>query len=248
VFGDFIVELNEKSISGNEWSCKVTRLTDRAPGSIRLDMTCSDYNLAEDINDPNPYEREFKEIMLLRKTDGKSVFVQKTLNGKFKSPEWRATYCPEEAQRMYTEAMAKNKAEAEQTAASERLSREPWRPQNGVYATPGVNFEDRCQKAGDATIDFSDRSISRGTDKCSVTFIRDEPNAVQLFATCSQEPNAQGSIAAARSSETIILKKVDDKSVLLQKSKNGVFIDSGAQLSYCGQDAQQKYVQKKAGK
>jgi hypothetical protein len=49
-FGDFIVELNEKSISGNEWSCKISRLTDTAPGAIRLDMICNDYNLAEFIN------------------------------------------------------------------------------------------------------------------------------------------------------------------------------------------------------
>jgi hypothetical protein len=248
--GDVIVELKEKSISGNEWSCNVTRLTDTSPGTIRLDMTCYDYNLALNINghDPNAYERKFKEIMLLRKIDGKAMFVRKTTNGKFKDPDWRAAYCPEEAQRMYAEATAKSKAEAEQKTAAERLSQNPWRPQNGVYATPGANFDDRCQKDGDATIDFAERSISRGTDKCSVTFIRDEPNAVQLFATCSPEPNASGSTAAPRSSETIILRKIDGKSVLLQKSKNGDFVDTGAQLSYCGQEAQRKYVQQKANK
>jgi hypothetical protein len=51
-----------------------------------------------------------------------------------------------------------------------------------------------------------------------------------LFATCSQWPNAQGSIGrigergsipALPSAETIILKKIDGNTVLLQKSKNG---------------------------
>src|SRR5450756_873831 len=161
-FGDVIVELKDNSISGNEWSCKVSRLTDTAPGAIRLDMVCYDYNLAESINskDPNPEERKFKEIMLLRKIDGKSMFVRKTVNGKFKGPDWRASYCPDEAQRMYTEAMASNKAEAEQKAAEEKLSLNPWRPQDGVYATSGTNFEDRCLKANDAIIEFAERSVS----------------------------------------------------------------------------------------
>ena len=124
-YGDFIVELKDNSISGSEWSCKITRLTDRAPNAVRLDMICNDYNLAESINDPNPYERKCKEIMLLRKIDAKAIFVRKTLNGKFKDPDLRAAYCPEEAQRMYTEAMARGKAEAEQKATEERLRSNP---------------------------------------------------------------------------------------------------------------------------
>jgi hypothetical protein len=256
---DVIVELKDNSISGNEWSCKVTRLTDTAPGAIRLDMVCYDYNLAESINskDPDPEERTFKEIMLLRKIDGKSMFVRRTVNGKFKDPDWRASYCPDEAQRMYIEAVASNKAEAEQKAAEERLSLNPWRPQDGVYATSGTNFEDRCLKASDATIEIAERSISSGTDKCNVTFIRDEPSAIRMFATCSREPSAQGSIGrtgeggstlAPTGSETIILKKIDDHTVSLQQSTNGEFIDSGKQLSYCGEDAQRMHAQQKAGK
>lgn len=257
--GDVIVELKDNSISGNEWSCTITNLTETAPDAIRLNMTCYDYNLALFINsrDPNAYERKFKEIMLLRKIDGKSMFVRKTLNGKFKNPEWRASYCPEEAQRMHTEATASNKAEAAQKAVEERLKLNPWRPQDGLHATPGTNFEDRCVNASDATIEITERSISGGTDKCSVTFIRDEPNAIRMFATCSPEPDAPGStgrtgeggsIPASTSSETIILKKVDDKTVFLQKSRNGDFIDSGKQLSYCGQDTQRMHAQQKAGK
>jgi hypothetical protein len=98
--------------------------------------------------------------------------------------------------------------------------------------------------------------VSTGADKCSVTFIRDELDGIRLFATCSQATNSQGSTGRSgdggsilsRSSETIILKKINDNTVSLQKSKNGTFIDSGAQLSYCGQDAQRIYATQKSGK
>jgi hypothetical protein len=129
--------------------------------------------------------------------------------------------------------------------------------QRGRIGLRSVCYEDRCLKGGDAIIEFAERSISSGTDRCNVTFIRDQPDAVRLFATCSREPNAQGSstrigeggsIPALPSSETIILKKIDDKSVSLQKSKNGDFIDSGKQLSYYGEDAQRMHAQQKAGK
>jgi hypothetical protein len=43
--GDFSVELREKAITGDEWSCKVIKLTDTGSGAIRLDMSCSDVNL-----------------------------------------------------------------------------------------------------------------------------------------------------------------------------------------------------------
>ena len=133
----------------------------------------------------------------------------------------------------------------------------PWRPQNGIYAIPGTNFEDQCLKSGDAIIDMDERSVSIGTDRCGVTFIRNEPNAVRLFATCGQEPNAQGSngkngdgspVLAPPSSETIILKKTNNGIVFLLKSRNGEFTDPVTKLAYCGQDAQRKYAEQKARK
>ncbi len=243
-FGELSVALANKEIRGDEWSCRINRLTDTAPGAIRLDLTCNDYNLAESINDPNP-ERQFKETMLLRKMDGKSIFVRKTLNGKFKGPEWRTTYCPEDAQRHYVEVMAKDKADA---AEKERSKSSPWRPRDGVYAMPGKDFDDRCLKSGDAIIGLAERSISSGADKCSVTFIRDEPDFIRLFVICSAEPSPQestgrtgdGSNPVSRSSETIILKKNVDETVLLQKTRNGAYVDSGKQLSYCSEVAQRR--------
>lgn len=256
-FGDFIVSLAEKEISGNEWSCEVTKLTDTAPGAIRLDMTCNDYNLAEDIHDPKPEERKFKEVMLLRKMDKESMLVRKTLNGKFKGSGWHASYCPAEQQRLYTESRARDQAKAAQKATEEKSSLNPWRPLEGIYATSGANFDDQCLKGGDAAIALSERSIVSGADKCNVTFVRNEPDAIKLFATCNQPPNAPvpmikttngGLIPAPANSETIVLKKIDDKTVFIQKSTNGNFADAGKQLSYCGQDAQKMHAQQKAAK
>ena len=257
--GDFIIELRDNSISGNEWSCEIKKLTDTAPDAIRLDMTCNDYNLALFINehDPNAYERKFEEVMLLRKIDGKSVYVRKTLNGKFKDPDWRASYCPEQAQRMHAEARARQNAEAEQQAMEESSRSNPWRPRDGVYAAPGTDFNERCMKFGDAIIELAERSISKGADTCNVTFIRDEPNAIRLFATCRQRPNLQGStarieggrsVAVLRSSETIILRKNGDNTIFMQKSENDNFTDPGEKLSYCGADAQRKFALQKARK
>ena len=106
----------------------------------------------------------------------------------------------------------------------------------------------RCLKAGDAVIDISERSISSDAYKCGVTFIRDETDALRLFATCGREANAQGSIPSQPSPETIILVNIDDKMVALQKSKGGNFTDPATQLSFCGPDAQRMYAERKAKK
>jgi hypothetical protein len=76
------IELAKKRVGGNEWSCDITKITDTAPGAVKLDMSCNDYNLGLDIKDPNPYERKFKEIMLLSKIDAKTLFVRKTFQRK----------------------------------------------------------------------------------------------------------------------------------------------------------------------
>src|SRR5262245_39067896 len=54
------IELAEKSVSGNEWSCKITKRADTAADAIRLDMTCYDYNLTQTLypKDPNAGERQ----------------------------------------------------------------------------------------------------------------------------------------------------------------------------------------------
>jgi hypothetical protein len=123
----------------------------------------------------------------------------------------------------------------------------PWRPQEGVYATSDANFNDHCLRNGDAIIELSERSISIGSDRCSVTFIRDEPDdAIKLFATCIGASNASGSVSPGP--DTLILARIDDKTLFTQKSRNGNFTGPGERLSYCGEDVQKMHAQQKAAR
>jgi hypothetical protein len=262
-FGDVVIQLAAKLIKGNEWNCKITKLTDTAPDAIRLDMTCDDYNLAEfiDNHDPNPGERKFKETMVLKKIDERYISVRKTQNGKFKYPAWQASYCPKKVQRQYVEERARDKAEAKRKAAEKRSGPKPWRPQEGVYAKPGTDFDDRCLKSGDAIIGLTEHLISSGADKCSIYNIYNitDPFAdvVKLGVICNQKPdskdftmrNENGELRfAVPGSETVVLQRRNDKTVVLQKTQNGKYIDAGEELAFCGAEAQKKYAQQKAKK
>jgi hypothetical protein len=116
-FGDVILEFAEKAVLANERSCSIEKLRDTAPGAIRLDLICDDYNLAIYLGIPSPYDHKFREIMLVKKIDGDTISVRKTLDGKFTAPAWRASYCPEEKQRWYREAKERSKAEEAKKAA-----------------------------------------------------------------------------------------------------------------------------------
>jgi hypothetical protein len=225
------IELAKKRIGGNEWGCKITKLTDTAAGVIRLEMTCNDYNLAEYINekDPNPYERKFKEIMLLRKIDEKSMFVRKTVNGKFKDPDWRASYCPDKQQRIHT---------------GEAL--QPWHPRDGIYAGPGENFDERCLQSGDTIIDFTAKTISSGADRCEIYSYSDALLVDPVMdVVCNETPSTKGLVErngmyGPPGFEVLRLKRIDDKTVFLQKTHNGQFSEPGHQASYCGDQAQRR--------
>ena len=228
-YGDFIIELSRNSVGGNEWGCRVRTVSDMADGTVKLDMSCDDYNLAETLGSRGrtAEDRQFRETMLVRQVDGKAISVRKTLNGKFKGPAWRADYCPPGAQRLY----ADNKAQDERKAAEQSAMQHPWRPKPGVYATPGTDFSERCLQSGTTTIDLDQRSIASGTDKCGVTSIRDNPDNIQVFVACNTPP----------SSETVILKRIDDKALLLRKSSNREFKDDGSPLAYCPEAVQRIY-------
>ncbi|WP_342712202.1 hypothetical protein AAFG13_12665 [Bradyrhizobium sp. B124] len=229
-YGDFIIELSRNSVGGNEWGCKIRTVSDIADGTVRLDMSCNDYNLAETLGSRGrkAEDRRFQETMLVRRIDEKAISVRKTLDGKFKGAAWRADYCPANAQRLY----ADNKAQEERKAAEQKAMQHPWRPKPGVYATPGNDFSERCLQSGNTIIDLDQRSIASGTDKCGVTSIRDNLDNIQVFVACNTPPNP----------ETVILKWIDDKTLLLQKSVNREFRDDGGPLAYCQEAAQHMYA------
>lgn len=232
------IELSRNSVSGNEWSCEITKRTNTAADAIRLDMTCYDYNLTQTLypKDPNAGERKINEVMLLKRLDNGAVSIRKTVNNKFTDSSWRADYCPERVQRTRLESIA----EAKLKAAREKVMRNPWRPKVGVYAAPGANFGERCLNGGEATIDLGERVISIGAEKCSVIQIRDELGTAETFVDCG----------TPKRSEIVIFRKLDDETatVLMQKTKNRNFTDAGEQLSYCGAAAQATYARSKGGK
>ncbi len=158
--GDLIIGLREKDISGHEWGCTVRKLTDTAPGAFRIDMTCSDNNLAEDLNKPEG--AKFKEIILLKKIDDRSMLVRKTLDGKFRDPEWKAVYCPKDAQQMFRDSVAQNQARIEQDKAAAKTA---WQPRDGVYASAGADFDDRCMKSGDAVVRLGQSALTVVTSR-----------------------------------------------------------------------------------
>lgn len=121
-YGDIIIELAEKSVSGHEWDCKVTNRTDTAPDAIKLNMTCSDYNLAGTLfpKDPKNEGKQFKEVLVLKKINKQSMLVRKTLNGKFTGAGRQADYCPENWQRSYIDSKSSAKTEAEKKANKAR--------------------------------------------------------------------------------------------------------------------------------
>jgi hypothetical protein len=109
-FGDATIDLAENSVGSSEQKCNIVKLTDTGPGAIRLDVSCVSTDREED----------HREIVVLKKVDANTIFYRQTYKEKFKYPGARYSYCPEDAQRMYLEVKARDKAEAEQKAAEER--------------------------------------------------------------------------------------------------------------------------------
>jgi len=93
-YGDTQIDWSSNLISGGEEGCKIAKLSDPAPGSIKLDVVCESAD-----REGRPY----KEIILLKKIDEKTIFIRETQDGKFKRPGGRMAYCPDKLQRSYKE-------------------------------------------------------------------------------------------------------------------------------------------------
>jgi hypothetical protein len=92
-YGDTRIDWNDNFISGGEEGCKIVKLSDTASGSIKLDVVCESAD-----REGHPY----KEIILLKKIDEKTIFVRETQDGKFKRPGGSMAYCPDSTQRSYS--------------------------------------------------------------------------------------------------------------------------------------------------
>ena len=256
-YGDLNIQLSEKSISGHEWGCDVNRLSETAADAIKLDMTCHDLNLAESLRRPDrdPEYRRFKEVMLLKRINDKTLSVRKTLNGTFKGPSWQADYCPDDAQRMYDENKKRVQEDARYKVPEQLLNPKQWRPKDGIYASPGADFNDSCTRSGDVVIGLTDGSILSGKAECKVVGLMNMGQAA-ISLTCSQadagkqasSSKTKGDEARARkdpgtlNSDFIRMSKIDDNTFHMQKTADGSFKDDGGPLAYCPEDAQRAYA------
>lgn len=259
-YGDVVIELKERSVSGHEWDCKIDKFTQRASSVLQLHMTCNDLNLEGHLKKPEG--TQFKEVMLLKRIDEKSVSVRRTLNGKFEGSAWQADYCPDGAQRMYAEAVASERARKEYKLPEELQRPNQWRPKDGIYAGTGPEFSDRCAKSGDVAVGLVDGSISGGKAHCKVVSVMNTGRAaMSLSITCNQpsakqapSPAKKGSAANARQEDTpstfdvIRMSRIDDNSFHMQKTVNRKFEDDGGPVAYCPEEAQRAYAARKAGK
>lgn len=167
-------------------------------------MTCDDYNLALSLNsrDPKAEERKFKEVLLLKQINENSLSVRKTLNGQFKGPSWQVDYCPKDSQRT-AEEKEEIKAAAARKAEEERFYKTD-HPRDGVYARHGAGFEERCSKFGDVAIYLAKKSISYGTDKCSISRLYDDPpDAVRISVVCNETPGPDFVVSSDGRSATV---------------------------------------------
>lgn len=236
---DITIDLRGKSVDGYEWGCNVRKIIDLSPGSLKLEMICSDYNLAQDLEprDPNWETRKFKEVMFIKRIDGATISVQKSLNGKLKGPPWREAYCPLETQRALAETGQRAQVEANA------------HPQDGVYAAAGADFEDRCAKFNDTIVGFSAKSITTASNICKIDKTRVQlPDTVRIGASCALQPvsgpqaiSVQDT-ASTPDGENLMFKKIDDKSVVLWIINNGHFTGDGRTLSYCSDQVQRDYA------
>lgn len=251
------IQIGEKSVSGYEWGCDVKRIIDLGPGSLKFEMICDDYNLAQNLNprDPNWDKRKFNEVMFVKKIDDVTISVQKSLNGMLKDAPWRGTYCPLKTQRALAEATLRAKVEAKQKADLEQALKDA-HPRDGVYAAAGPGFEERCAKFNDTVVTFSGKSITTASNICKIERTRVQlPDTVRIGADCAVQPASDPNAVSIQNVDTtpdrenLMFKKIDDKTVILWIINNGHFTGDGRKLSYCSEQVQRAYArQRRAGK
>ena len=232
-FGELTIALARSKIMSYEVSCKVTNRTRMAPETLKIGLLCLDYNLAAHLGKPD--EWEFKEFMLLRRINETTLSVQKTINGKLTDPSAQATYCPELAQRKYTAMLRREREEKKAEAAGKTL--EKWVPKDGIYATPGADFNDRCLKLDQLVLGLSDGSVSVGANKCNIYTRSDwRPNEINLQMICN----------GTTGSNEIHLRKTNDSTIVF-RGKNAL-VKADGPFKYCGEEAQRAYREQRAAK
>lgn len=233
-FGELTIAFARRTIMGNEVSCKITNLTSVTPATLKLDLLCLDYNLAAHLKEPD--EREFKEVMLLKKINEATLSVQKTINGEFTDPSAQAIYCPNQTQRNYVEVLRRDREAKRAETAAKRAS-ERWIPKDGIYAPSGSDFDDRCSKFDGLALGVSDGSLSIGENRCSIFGRSDwRPNEISLEMICNGRTGAHH----------LNLRKMSDRKILVQS--RSALMSMNEPVERCSEDIQRAYRERQAGK
>ncbi len=146
---------------------------------------------------------------------------------------------------MYRDATAENRAKSEQEKPAAKTA---WQPRDGVYASAGADFDDRCMKSGDAVVRVAQSALSIGGAGCYIAHVSVEPpNSVTLNVNCGGRGvvTSNGSILGSNFTESVTLSKIDDQSVLFRRSRNGQALWSDQQLRYCPEAAQRDFTESK---
>lgn len=189
------------------------------------------------------------------------MYVRKTSNGKFSGSRWQASYCPEEQQRRRLVLAERSRAEAEGRSVAEWAQPKIWLPRDGVYASPGADFDDRCMKSGDAIVDFASKSIASGADRCEIHSHIDgtlEDPDPRVMVTRNETHDTKGTIVVRYIDgvprvgppgfEIMWLNRIDDKTISLRKTHDGKSSELARQVAYCSDEVQLRYREQKAGK
>jgi hypothetical protein len=123
---------------------------------------------------------------------------------------------------------------------------EGWFPKDGVYATPGADFNERCSKfdglvlglkVDGLVLELSNGSVSIGENKCNIlTHSRRRPNEIYLKMICKGKTDP----------EIMDLRKIDDRSIMIRGRHE--LMNSSGPVEYCGEEAQRAYREQRAAK
>jgi hypothetical protein len=102
-------------------------------------------------------------------------------------------------------------------------------------------FDERCLKSGDTIIDFTGKTISSSADRCQIYSYSDALLIDPVMdVVCNETRSTKGLVErngmyGPPGFEILGLKRIDDKTIFLQKTHNGQLSEPGHQVSYCGE-------------
>lgn len=226
------VELSKRLIVSDEmYKCEIIRMTGAGPATLRLDAKCDHVKSGKS-----------RDTIVLRKIDDQSFFM-----GWRGERAYRYVYCPEISP-----------TEATRREVLKQVERAAWQPRDGVYASPGAEFDDRCMKSGDAVIGLADLFVSIGASRCEASRLEGSTEtSIRLDMRCDVKGVRTGLVPISKGSqivfvpvgaEKIIITNSGNQTVTLQKSEYGEFSAPAKLLAYCPDAAQRAYADSRKAK